>query len=300
MRSIAVVVVMLSAGVAAAQPIIDGTADPIYGPALSIQNTQTGFGNATLGLPNFANGSELDAAFGIISNGTLYLTLTGNLESNFNKLSIFLDTRTGGQNRLRGDNPNVSFNGLNRMGDDGSGNGLRFDAGFEADWWISVTGGNDPYQIFVDASELLTGGGGTNAGFLGAGAHLTNGTLSGGNNFLNALVTIDNSNTGGVGSGNGLGSGAGVLTGVELAIPLANLGNPTGPINIIAFVNGSGHDFLSNQVLGGIGGGGNLGEPRLVDFSQIAGDQFFTVIPTPGSGLLLATGVMAFFRRRRA
>ncbi|MCL6475850.1 MAG: hypothetical protein K6U75_12455, partial [Firmicutes bacterium] len=36
-------------------------------------------------------------------------------------------------------------------------------------------------------------------------------------------------------------------------------------------------DYVSNQVLAGIGGGGNLGEPRLVNFGDIPGEQYFWV-----------------------
>ena len=59
------------------------------------------------------------------------------------------------------------------------------------------------------------------------------------------------------------------------------------PIAVAAFVNGSAHDFVSNQVLGPLGGAGNLGEPRVVDFGGIPGDQFVVVMegespPCPG------------------
>ncbi len=268
---------------------IDGRRDAIYCAPLSIQNTQTNFGNATLGAVDAANGSELDNLSATIVGGTLYLHVAGNLESNFNKLEIFFDTVAGGQNRLRGDNPNVSFNGLNRMGDDGSGNGLTFDAGFEADYWMSITGGGGPYQLFVDYARLLVVGGDPGEGyFVGQGfaANATlGGQLTGGNNPFNILVTIDNSNTLGVAGGTGVVGGgenpADIVTGVEIAIPLDAIGIPAGDFKICAFVNGGGHDFVSNQVLGGIGGGGNLADPRGVSFTGIAGDQFVNIPIAP-------------------
>ena len=58
----------------------------------------------------------------------------------FNKLDIFIDAIDGGQLKLRGDNPNVDFNGLNRMGDDGSNNGLRFDDEFVRHKILDVIG----------------------------------------------------------------------------------------------------------------------------------------------------------------
>ncbi|MCL6476760.1 MAG: PEP-CTERM sorting domain-containing protein, partial [Firmicutes bacterium] len=60
-------------------------------------------------------------------------------------------------------------------------------------------------------------------------------------------------------------------------------------------------DYVSNQVLAGIGGGGNLGEPRLVNFSNIPGDQYFLVpVPEPSSLSILLLGLGAWaFRKRR-
>ncbi|MGP1347730.1 MAG: PEP-CTERM sorting domain-containing protein [Phycisphaerales bacterium] len=289
---------LAAAGIANAGAFsLDGIVDGGYGTALTVQNTPTGFGDSNLGEPLFANGSELNAAYGTISGGVLYLTLTGNLESNFNKLEIFIDNKAGGQNKLRGDNADVDFNGLNRMGDDGSGNGLTFDAGFEADHYITVTGGNtgSGYQLFASYAELLSGGGGTGA-FVG-GSPVGSGVISGG--FGGLELAINNSNTAGV-TGDMVIDPASVSTGVELAIPLSLLGGFTGEVRISAFINGGGHDFLANQVLGGVNGAGNLGEPRNVNFGNIDGDQFFVVVPTPGAMALFCLAGVGAARRRRA
>ena len=88
----------------------------------------------------------------------------------------------------------------------------------------------------------------------------------------------------GVQGGCGAGSGAGTFTGLEIAIPLASIGNPGDCIKILAFVNGGSHDFLANQTLGPlVPGTCNLGEPHAVDFRTQPGDQFFGVcdLPTP-------------------
>lgn len=277
-------------GTAANAILVDGAAELDYGAPRAVQDTQTQFGDST----GTNNGSELDQGFGQVDGGTLYLMLAGNLQNNFNKVEIFIDSIAGGQNQLRGDNPDVDFNGLNRMGDDGGGNGLKFDAGFEPDFYYTFTWGNVPGEMFGNAAELLTLGGGS-GGYLGSIA-VPGGIGSG---MMGAIsVGFNDSNTAGVTGGTGPDSGAGVLTGLELGIPLSLIGNPTGDIMVSAFINGSGHDFLANQVLGGIGGGANLGEPRNVDFSLQDGDQFFT-IPEPATGLLLGLGALVIAWRRR-
>lgn len=272
--------------------LMDGEADVAYGPPISVQTTQTEFGDSILGQPDAADGSEMDQAYGFMCDDTLYLHLAGNLESNFNDLEIFIDTVPGGQNRLRGDNH--SFGGgpdMNRMGDDGTGNGLTFDPLFEPDWWFGVQGGfgasGIPYKMVLYQAELLTGGGGMGR-FLGATVATSGGILGGfgADNPDGVRGTIDNINTVGVTAGTGASSGQNVSTGIELAIPLAAIGNPTDCVRITAFVNGHEHDFVSNQVLGPLPvGTGNLGEPRDVDFGEHDGLQYFIVCQEGVTGL---------------
>lgn len=291
----------VASAAASAAPSVDGTVDAVYGPALAVQAVGTQFGNNTNPAVNINNGSELNAAYGIVDGGFLYVTLTGNLESNFNKLDIFIDSVSGGQNKLRGDNPDVDFNGLNRMGDDGSGNGLRFDAGFESDYFLTTTGGNvggTDFKFFANFAETLTGGGGV-GGFIGESA--ANGTVLNGSNGI--VIGYNLSNVLGVGAfGNPNDSDpATVATGIEMAIPLSLLGNPTGDIRIAAFVNGGGHDFASNQFMGSLPAGtANLGEPRAIDLSQLPGNQYFTVaVPEPTTLGLLAGALALGLRRRK-
>ena len=94
---------LLAASPAFAQVVVDGTAEAAYGNALFEQAIGTGFGNASDGLRGGpCNGSELDGAFGIIdtAGGYLYLVLAGNLETNFNKLDVFIDSTAGGAHLL--------------------------------------------------------------------------------------------------------------------------------------------------------------------------------------------------------
>ena len=281
---------------------IDGVLDKAYGPPIVIQNNQTGFGNSDLGLIDAANGSELDVLHATVIGDTLHLFIAGNLESNFNKLDIFIDCREGGQNTLRNDNANVNFNGLNRMGtspiDPSALPGLTFDEGFAADYFIVVNGGGEPYSLFMDYATLPTLGGGEGEFGGGGGAGVE--TLA--NNGIR--FSINNANVGGVDGGDGFlkDGGAGVVTGLEFAIPLDAIGFDGSGIKVCAFVNGSGHDFLSNQVLGGLCGLPNLGEPRLVNFAFIAGEQYGTVVDgdtgsycgDPGAGDCCSGGKTAY------
>ena len=312
--------VMICCATTMAQIVIDGTRDEDYGNPKAAQVVHTGFGNATDGVNSNANGSELDAAYVKIdsANGYLYVFMAGNLESNFNKCDIFIDCIPGeGQNELRNDNADIDYNGLNKMGRgpaldalgapilDSEGNpvfyaGLKFDAGFAPDFCLMTTLGGDPVTQYANIAQVLTSGG-------GVGAYIGNGTFSGptGVNLLDDQVygcqlSISNANTGGVsGDSANPGSGCGVVTGIEMRIPLALLAwDGSSDIKVCAFINGNGHDYVSNQVLGslpigsgnlggdGVGGylGGNSGALRGVDFAAIPGDQFFSAFGADACG----------------
>ncbi len=107
---------------------------------------------------NWAYGSEIDNVRSYLdeANGKLYIFIGGNMEVNYNKMSLFLDCAPGGQGTLRNDNVDISFNGLNRHAD------LVFDEGFEADYWLNVNngvdGGTGNLQNYTDAAVLRTNG----------------------------------------------------------------------------------------------------------------------------------------------
>ena len=90
------------------QIVVDGTLagdETKYGASLSVQNTNTQYGNATNGDPRYANGgSEIDQVFATVSAGQLFVLVAGNLESNFNKLDVFIDSLPGGINQINGAN----------------------------------------------------------------------------------------------------------------------------------------------------------------------------------------------------
>ena len=54
---------------------VDGTLDSDYGTPRIIQAINTGFGDSTVGDGTSAGGSELDAGYGLIQNGSLPLSI---------------------------------------------------------------------------------------------------------------------------------------------------------------------------------------------------------------------------------
>ena len=302
---------------ASAAPVLDGMRDAVYG-LRSVQTVQTQFGDAN---PN--GGSELDAAYAHVEGGTLYLMLTGNLESNFNRLNLFIDSVAGGQNVLEN---STDSGGSNPTNDGWAAKhaGFTFDAGFFADYMLSLRSG-----VFGTArfdADFSVIGGGANA-FEAATAIFGNALTGASASALPGAgigIAFDNSNTGGVTGGTGAANAAAaaaVATGIELAIPLSAIGSPDPEdIRISAMINGSNHDYLSNQFLGGLmppqgnlggdGAGafnGTIGQINLQNASYAAGNQFFTVaertaVPEPATIALagLALAGMAGMRRRRS
>jgi predicted outer membrane repeat protein len=258
-----------------AQFTVDGQlgSDP-YGTPLAVQENTTQFGDNLDPDILAADGSELDAIYARISGDRLYLLVTGNLETNFNKLNLFFDSRPGGQHSLLPGNPDIDLGSLKKL------EGLTFDAGFEADFFLTVGGGNaggSGITFFLNFAELYVDGAnpgnGIYLGETGAGNTAFPVGLSDGVQF-----GINNSNTAGVMAGAAVGNPGDVTTGIELSIPLALLGNPAGAIQVCAFIGSPDNAFLSNQVLGSLPlSTPNLGSPAPVNFSGIAGDQFVTV-----------------------
>jgi hypothetical protein len=322
----------LMAAQASAQIVVDGTLDAAYGGPLAVQTVETQFGDSTGGI---SGGGELDAGYAAISGGRLYIMLTGNVEPNFNKVSVFIDSTPGGENVLT-NIPQYDFNNVSQ-----NFGGLTFDAGFQADYHFFGRWGAANGNTFEVDIANRAGGGNASApvnGALastGAGTPVQSGVVNPGNNGLNSAGNrvlagfltsplefgFNNTNSAGVAGGTNAANqaaAAAVTTGVEFSVALADIGNPgLGDLIKIHAVYGNGdNNYHSNQVLaglpapqgnlGGDGNGGFTGSLSGINFNNFSGDQFFTIrvpIPEPASGMLAglaALGCVVSMMRRKS
>lgn len=285
------VVMFVGVGSLEAQAITGnlGTTGVSYGGALGVQTINTSFGNSSGG--GDASGSELDAIYGTISGGSLYLFVAGNFQNNGNHLNLFLADGRTGQSTL-----NTTVSPISAM------NGSTFSSGFSATFAIDL---NDYYNgtsatLYTSTADLVAGTGGFQ-GAVGLTGGIGSGTLGDG-----IEVALNNAHASTMGTAGlartGATSGANTTTGLELAIPLSLLGNAAGSIEVLADINGGGNTYLSNQFLPGLSPGtGSLGTSTF-DFASTPG-EFVTVspVPEPSTMMLGAAGMatLLLLRRRR-
>ena len=316
-RVLGSMIVATMAAPAAAQIVVDGMLDGDYGPALAVQTVQTQFGDSTGG---FSDGGELDAGYAAIAGDRLYVMLTGNIQDNFNKVSVFIDSQPGGENVLDGalqyDFNNVASN----FG------GLTFDAGFEADHHLFGRWGGGAFVVdFVNRAASTPGSvrGDTGVASAGAGTAVQSGAVLGNGIGTTSILTsavafgFNNNNSAGVTGGTAASdplAAAAVTTGLEFSVALADLGSPGAGDRIqihAAYGNGD-NNFHSNQILGGVpapqdnlggdGGGAFTGNLSGIDFNDFAGDQFFSIrVPESATGAIAAAlwSLAALAWRRR-
>lgn len=122
--------------------------EAFYGAALSTQNTRTQFGDASNPDAILAGGgSEIDQIFAKVSGGRLHVLVTGNLEDNFNKLNVFIDSKAGGSNvvssTMQAGVDSFCCGGIGQTGAFQRMSGLTFDTGFDADYLLIFTHGGE-------------------------------------------------------------------------------------------------------------------------------------------------------------
>ena len=289
----ALAVAGLAAGAANAQ--VDGSiVGDGYGAPYAVQTVETGFGD---------NESELNGAYARISGGRFYLALTGNIQNNFNKLEIFLQSGPGGNNVFQS------------AGNDGAGamNGLTFAGGFAPNYHLIARRGNGGFDLdFANLNSMSASGyfGVLNNGDFGSGSTGT------GVNAFPIEVGYNGSNAAGIVGGSGpanQGDAMAVTTGLEISISLADLGLmgiDGESICVMAFQNNQGHNYASNQFLpglnapqgnlGGDGAGGFNGTLSQINLNNYQSQGYFVVaVPAPGALAVLGLGGLALVRRRR-
>jgi len=311
LRKFALAAVMFAGacGIVRAQtPTVDGTLDAGYGSAMATQTINTSYGNNTSAGGLSTGGSELDAAYGMVSGGNLYLFIAGNFQDNGNRLNLFIADGRTGQSTFS--YPSGSIANIN---------GSVFSPGFQCTFAMDLNLGSSGS---VNASEYLVANGTTSGGAQGA-FTITSGIGSGTPNNLGwaapITIALNDLNTAGV-SGSSAGTAANqtaaaaVTTGYELAIPLSVLGNPTGPLEVLVDQNGtSDNGPLSNQFLPGLPAGTTtfaLGGPYTgsttakFNFGSTPNEYFTVAVPEPSTGALALLGLpglagLLIARRRR-
>jgi fibronectin-binding autotransporter adhesin len=221
--------------------------------ALATQTITTSFGdNNSTTAPD---GSELDAAYGVVENNMLYLGLTGNLQPN-NIVQIFIDDGRAGQNTLSAIPTTAGSMHLE--------NGSTFSPNFNATYALEITDTGSPNNKSpngsgsVDQFTFMSSTSGPTATATFQGPHWTI-TNNVGSTALNSgiLIGYNDTNLAGI-AGNTAGVAAdqtaaqAVSTGIEVGIPLSFLGNPTQAIKVLALLEGSNDSGVSNQLLPGL------------------------------------------------
>jgi hypothetical protein len=251
---------------------LNGTLNPgFYGSPLAVQTINTQFGNAAGGNDS-VGGSELDAAYGQISGGNLYLFLAGNFENNGNHLNLFIAGGAAGESTL-----NTSGGSLGAM------NGSVFSPGFQATYAFDM---NDYAGVLYNEEYNLVGGSQVSGGYIGSLAESSTGIAAGGFGG-SALLYLNNNHASTMGAAgaalSGATSGANTTTGLELAIPLSALGWTGGNIEVLADINGGGDNYLSNQFLPGLGVGTLNLATSTFNFANTPGEYFTVVVPEPST-----------------
>lgn len=266
-------------GAVAHAQYLNGTLDSaFYGSALSVQTFGTDYGTATAA----SGGNQLDAAYGQISGGNLYLFFAGNT-SDGNSLHVYLADGQAGESTFNVSGGSYSATSTTTL------DGSQFSPGFSATDMIDVntyTG-----TIYGNIYNLYTGLG----GYAGSVAD-SGGTISG---VYSITAAVNESSAAGSGSNTGAGA-LGVTTGWELSIPLTALNNASS-IEVLADIgaDGGGSGSLANQFLAPAD---VTGYPQTFNFSSTPDQYFIVTAPEPSTFALFGIstlGTLLAMRRRK-
>ena len=242
---------------AQAQITVDGTRDAGYDARASVQTTPSSWGgNNTLASLSFKQ-----------VGATLNVFLAG--RANGNQVYLFIDSKTGGANKLV-NNLISSANGdewrLNNFGTSAT-QGLTFESAFTADYAVAIESGGWTHFFPIDTANpqprsYIGNSFGTNSA---SGGSVTLLKADPSNNVANAS-THDK--------------------GFEFALNLNSLGVPSGatnyPIRFMALIINDGVNYMGNQTLGSLPGSqtgdvGGWGNFQALNFETLGGTQTVTV-----------------------
>ncbi|HBS29973.1 MAG TPA: hypothetical protein DEB06_11135, partial [Phycisphaerales bacterium] len=269
-------------------PTLDGVRSMTegYGPRAPQTNVGTGFGSNSVNPPakNAANGSEINGAYGYIwdnatpgnpNDDVLVIFIAGNLEPNFNRLNLFIDSAAGGQNTITRTNSTQGFNSLIRWGENADGTspqeptdtgpGLTFDSDCSPDIWISINHGNGgpattnaAREAFADSAVLLSNAAGPGTFFGPATIALTPGTPASGPLAGSMAMSadalrfeIDNRNSSGAGAVAPNNGGVGGRVSLPGGGSQMDDSAPASVVTGMEFkipLDGAGWDGLTNQI----------------------------------------------------
>ncbi|HUB26286.1 MAG TPA: PEP-CTERM sorting domain-containing protein [Tepidisphaeraceae bacterium] len=294
-----------------------GATAPYAGQA-SVQTIITAFGLASNNANNAAGspgGSELDAAYGTVANGNLYLLFAGDFQNNGNVLQVFVQGGSGGQNTL--EVPVAASAGATSGANLSNMNNSVFSPGFAPTMAVevSVSGAAatvNTYSLSSAGASASTANNYPNAVSLtsGVGSNQNvdgNGTAVGITDTSASAQTADTGTAQGATISDAL-VGTSITTpslyesvpgGIELGIPISLLAgtDPSQSFEVLAALNGSKDSGETNQDLPGLNID-NLGIKRAATYSATnAGGttppndnpEYFTSTGGAGEGFTFAS-----------
>ncbi len=253
-------------------PAIDGTLDAAYGAAVSVQTVRTAFGSSTNGNLIGGGGSELNGLYLANNGSTLFVLLTGNVESNGNTLYILIDdvSNAAGPNVLPNTPGKDDLFNTNKLG------GATMPVGFGPEWGFvfkgfmnGAIGGPSDYDYVYSIANFVTGTSVAPALDQPTLALVNPATGTDSTAGYPITFALDNSNVAGVNGGINpdwaivAETPATVTTGYEIAIPLsAIVPATTGNLKILAYISSGDGTFAANQFLPPLVPAiGNVGNP---------------------------------------